>query len=136
MVTPKLARIGLLLLSVLSLTGAIAPTAFAQKTQLLGQTRLSLRDNDLDVLKLSRCQQPPVKSIKLKAFKGSAEITFLVVQYGNNISDRLPVRSKIRERGETNWIDLKGNRRCIKGIAILGSTERSIDRAIIQFYAR
>ncbi len=136
MVRPKLARIGLILLAALSFAGAIAPSAFAQRIQLLGQARLSLRDNDLDVLKFSRCQVPPVKDIKLRALRGSAEIQLLVVQYGNNQLDRLPVRSRIRERGETNWIALKGNRRCIKGIAIVGSTERSLNRATIQFYAR
>jgi Protein of unknown function (DUF2541) len=136
MVNPKLARIGLIPLAALSFAGAIAPSAFAQRIQLLGQARLSLKENDLDVLKFSRCQVPPVKDIKLRALRGSAEIQLLVVQYGNNQLDRLPVRSRIRERGETIWIALKGNRRCIKGIAIVGSTVGSRDRAIIQFYAR
>jgi Protein of unknown function (DUF2541) len=128
--------IGLTLLSMLTFFATIAPTASAQKTQLLGQTRLSLREKDLDVLNFARCQQPPIAAIKLRAFRGAAEVNTLVVRYGNNVSDRLPVRSTLRQGGETNWIDLKGDRRCIKGIAILGSTERSRDQTIIQFYGR
>jgi Protein of unknown function (DUF2541) len=136
MMASKLSRIGLTLLSALTLAMAIAPATFAQRTQFLGQTRLSVKENDLDVLKLPRCQLPPVRDIRLKALRGSAEILLLVVQYGNNQLDRLPVRSKIRQGSETNWIALKGNLRCIKGIAIVGNTINSRDRAIIQFYAR
>jgi hypothetical protein len=136
MVTLRLARIGLLLISVLSLTGAIAPTAFAQRIQFLGQARLSLRENDLDVLKLPRCQVPPVRDIRLRALRGTAEINLLVVQYGNNQLDRLPVRSRLREGSETKWIPLRGTLRCIRGIAIVGSSAGATNRAIIQFYAR
>jgi Protein of unknown function (DUF2541) len=126
----------LTLLSVLTFFAAIAPNALAQRTQLLGQTKLSLRENDLDVLNLPKCQQPPLAAIKLRAFRGAAEVKALVVRYGDNTSDRLPIRSKLRQGGETNWIDLRGSRRCVKGIAIVGSTERSLNQTIIQFYGR
>jgi hypothetical protein len=113
--------------TVLSLPTAAAP-------QLLGETRLSFRENDLDVLRLAGCAS--LVAVKLKALRGAAEINLLVVRYGNGTVDRLPVRHRIPEGGETAWIDLRGGRRCVTGIAVTGDTEKSADRTIIQFWGR
>ena len=136
MIASKLKSIGLTLFSALTLTMAIAPKSFAQTTQLLGQIRLSFRDNDLHILNLPRCQQPPIGAIRLRAIRGSAELNTLVVRYGNNVSDRLPVRSRLSEGRETDWINLRGTRRCLTGIAIVGNTKNSNVQTIIRFFGR
>jgi len=109
-------------------TGALAQTRF------LGQTRLAHREADLDVLAFPACVN--LVAVKLKALRGAAEINLLVVTYGNGAVDRLPVRHRIREGGETRWIDLRGGRRCVRSIAVVGDTERSRDQTIIQFWGR
>jgi hypothetical protein len=136
MIASKITSIGLTLFSALALTMAIAPNIFAQTTQLLGQTRLSFRKNDLRILNLPRCQQPPIGAIRLRAIRGSAELNTLVVRYGNNVTERLPVRSRLNEGRETNWINLRGTRRCLTGIAIVGNTTNSNVQTIIRFFGR
>lgn len=124
----------LALLAVICLSTIFVVEALANEGRLLGQTRLSRRENDLDILPLNPCQN--LRGIKLKAYRGSAEIEFLAVQYGNNTRDRLPVRHRLAQGAETAWIDLRGGVRCVKAIAVMGDTERSLDQTVIQFWGR
>jgi hypothetical protein len=118
----------------LSLFASLATEALAQEGRLLGATRLSRREHDLDVLRFSSCQN--VRAIKLKARRGRAEIESLTVEYGNNARDRLSVRHRIPEGGETAWIDLRGGVRCVRAIAVVGDTELSLDQTRIEFWGR
>ena len=112
----------------------VVANAFAQEGRLLGATRLSHREKDLDILRLAPCQS--LRAIKLKARRGSAEIESLWVEYGNNTRDRLPVRHRIAEGAETAWIDLSGGVRCVKAIAVVGDTEGSYDQTRLEFWGR
>ncbi|MGQ0569915.1 MAG: DUF2541 family protein, partial [Armatimonadota bacterium] len=102
--------------------------------RLLGQTRLAFHENDLDHLRLDPCAN--LVAIKLRAVRGAAEINLLTVKYRNGEVDRLPARHRIPEGGETRWIDLRGGRRCVASITVMGDTERSADRTISQFWGR
>jgi hypothetical protein len=124
----------LALVVTLCLAAVFAADAVAQEGRLLGATRLSRHENDLDILHLNPCQS--LRAIKLKARRGSAEIEALWVQYGNNVRDRLPVRSRIAQGGETAWIDLRGNVRCVRAIAVVGDTELSLDQTRLEFWGR
>jgi len=46
------------------------------------------------------------------------------------------VRSRLNEGRETNWINLRGTRRCLTGIAIVGNTTNSNVQTIIRFFGR
>lgn len=115
------------------LVAAVAVPA-AAGARLLGETRLAFHEGDLDILRVAPCA--PLVALKLKALRGAAEINLLVVTYANGGVDRLPVRHHLPQGGETRWIDLRGGRRCVAGIAVVGDTERSADRTIIQFWGR
>lgn len=92
------------------LLAGLAAQAIAEDGRLLDVTRLSHRERDLDVLRFGSCQN--VRSIKLKARRGTAEIESLMADYGNGARDRLPVRQRIAEGSETAWSDLRGGVRC------------------------
>jgi Protein of unknown function (DUF2541) len=132
----KLTTSILLAISTIGLIGVTAPAVTAQRNQYLGQARLSPRENNLEFLRFSTCQTPPLQAIKLVAKKGVAEIDRLVVQYGNNQTERLQVRNKLNVGQETRWIDLKGGKRCVKAIALIGSSERINRNSVIDFYGR
>jgi hypothetical protein len=124
----------LAILAVLCLCWVVITPAVAQDGRLLGATRLSHRERDLDILRLVPCQN--LRAIKLKARRGNAEIEALWVEYGNNARDRLPVRHRIAEGAETAWLDLRGAVRCVKAIAVVGDTELSFDQTRIEFWGR
>jgi hypothetical protein len=58
------------------------------------------------------------------------------VKYGNGAVDRLPVRQRIAQGSETRWIDLRGGRRCVRGVKIVGDTELSLDQTLIQVWGK
>jgi Protein of unknown function (DUF2541) len=125
-----------LIVSTAGLIGLNAAQAIAQPNQFLGRARLSPRENSLDYLRFSTCQTPPLQAIKLVAKKGIAEIDRVMVQFGNNQTERLQVRNRLDVGQETRWIDLKGGKRCLKAIAIVGSSEKINRNAVIEFYGR
>jgi len=99
-----------------------------------GLERVRFVEGDLDFLTLSPCAN--LVAVKLRAIRGAAEINLLIVTYGNNEVDRLRGRHRIPQGGETRWLDLRGGRRCVKSIAVVGDTEKSADRTILQFWGR
>jgi len=113
------------------------PAALADNTRLLGTTRLSFRENDLDSININSCPKPAYNAIQLRAKVGNIDIRSLYVKYGNGQVERLRVAENIRQGGRTRWIDLNGNRRCIKQIAILGDTDNTSNRrARVEFLGR
>jgi hypothetical protein len=89
------------------------------------------------VIRLATCPKPAYKSIQLRVKQGSADLKTLLVKYANGDIDRLKVAANIRQGGKTRWIDLKGNRRCLREIAVLGKTENaSARKARIDFWGR
>jgi len=125
--------LGVVVLVALCAVAVFSQDALAQ-ARLLGETRLSHREGDLDFLTLSPCAN--LVAVKLRAIRGAAEINLLIVTYGNNEVDRLRGRHRIPQGGETRWLDLRGGRRCVKSIAVVGDTEKSVDRTILQLWGR
>ncbi len=99
------------------------PQPRPQEGSYLGETQLSYAENDRDVIRLGNC--PPnrlIRSIKVSAVRGTADIKLLRVRFGNNQIEDLSVRSKINQGSQTPWIDLKGSERCVTSIVVLGDT--------------
>jgi hypothetical protein len=113
---------------------AAAPALADDRVRLLGTTRLAHHENDVDVVSVA-CR-PRVGSIKLRAAKGQAEIESVWVRYGNGDRDTLHVRDRLRQGGETRWVDLAGGRRCVVAVGVVGDTERSLDQTRIEIYGR
>lgn len=135
-----LKKLGISTVALLCLSTSLPTDTLAQPAQQgrrLGQTTLAYSENDRDVVRLSECPRPPLRSIKVRAVRGSADIQTLIVRYGNNEVDRLSVRENINQGRESRWIDLRGNRRCVRSIAVLADTDnRSRNRAVVEFYGK
>lgn len=123
---------------IVALTTALSLTlsmpAAADSGRLLGSTRLTHAEHDIDVLKIP-CR-PKVHEIRLRALRGQVEIEQLWVRYGNGRTDRLSVATRLPEGAQTRWIDLRGGRRCVVEIGVIGDTERSVDQARLEIYGR
>ena len=91
----------------------------------LGKMKLS-QSMDRDVIKLPKCRtsaNKPVKSLKMKVKKANADIDKLVVVFQNGQRTQLQVREFFRAGTQSRWIDLPGNKRCIKKIIVKGDSE-------------
>ena len=106
----------------------------AEGTRYLGSTKLAHHENDLDVIR-TRCK-PRINAIKLKAKKGQVEVERLWVRFGDGSTDTLHIRDRIRQGGESRWVDLNGGKRCVVEVGVIGDTERSLDRARVDVYGR
>ncbi|MEG3440301.1 hypothetical protein V0288_24450 [Pannus brasiliensis CCIBt3594] len=61
----------------------------------------------------------------------------LVVTYRNSKKEELQVAEKIRKGQKSRWIDLKGDRRCLEKIKLVGDTDdRSKKEALVEFWGR
>jgi len=113
--------------------GAACPPAMAE-SRLLGSTRLAHHENDQDVV-ATRCK-PRINAVKLGTARGSVEIESLWVRYRNGETERLPVRDHIAQGRQTGWIDLRGGKRCVVAVGVIGDTEQSFDQARVDIYGR
>ena len=111
----------------------LAGTASAE-SRLLGSTRLSQQESDTDVVRTS-CK-PRLNAIKLGAKRGQVEVETLWVRFRNGETERLGVRDRIAQGGETRWIDLPGGKRCVVAVGVIGDTELSLDQARVDIYGR
>jgi hypothetical protein len=118
-----------LLIAGLSVCGSVQA-----ESRLLGSTRLAHHENDVDVVKTS-CK-PRINAVKLRAKRGRIEVEKVWVRYRNGETDRLDVRDRIVEGGETRWIDLRGGKRCVVAVGVIGDTEGSFDQARVDIYGR
>jgi len=114
---------------------ATADAARYGRANHLGSTRLSLAENDVDVLRFRNCRNG-VHAIQLRASRGQVEIERLWVRYGNGERDVLNVRDRIPQGGSSRWIDLRGGNRCIVEMGIVGDTELSRDQARVDIWAK
>lgn len=113
-------RLSIALLAALAAVVAL-PAAAEHRVRLLGTTRLAAHENDVDVVQVA-CR-PRVASVKLVSANRAAEIEQVWVRYGNGEVDRLPVRRYLDRGQETRWIDLRGRRRCVTEIGVVGDAE-------------
>jgi Protein of unknown function (DUF2541) len=121
--------------SILAVAGLlIVSGAVSAESRHLGSTRLSHLENDTDVVRTS-CK-PRIHAIKLEAKRGQVEIEALWVRYRNGESERLEVRDRIAKGGQTRWIDLRGGKRCVVAVGVIGDTELSLDQARVDIYGR
>jgi len=130
----RLRTSGLAALALLCLLTVLISDVIAEEGRLLGQTRLARREHDVDYVNFAGCEN--VVAIKLHALRGSAEIETLAVKYGNGTIDRLAVRQRLAQGSQTRWIDLRGARRCVRGVKIVGDTELSLDQTLIQVWGK
>ena len=88
---------------------------------------VSLTDfKDVDVIHLRPCRtrmNHPVSQIKLKVKKIPAEIDRLNVTFYNGSRQEIYVRDHFKPFSSSRWIDLRGNRRCIKKIVVVGDAD-------------
>ena len=119
----------------LTLAALAAPAAMADRVEFLGQTQLGL-GRDRDVVNLGDCRGPndPIRALKMVVRHAPGNIDKLVVRYGNGQKDELEVRDRFPAGGESRWIDLRGNRRCVERIIIVGDSDARFARPTVQFY--
>ena len=131
-----LKKLGFSALSAIAVALTFQLGSLAEDARLLGQTRLSYGEKDLDVLVVpGKC--PTLSAVKIRAAQGSADIESLAVRYGNDAWDRLSLRENFRQGSESRWIDLHGGQRCVTGIAVFGDTKnRSSNPAVVQIFAK
>jgi hypothetical protein len=114
---------------------ATADAARYERVKHLGSTRLSLAENDVDVLRFRNCRNG-IHAIQLHSSRGQVEIERLWVRYANGERDSLNIRDRISQGGTTRWIDLRGGDRCVVEIGIIGDTENSRDQARVDIWGR
>lgn len=68
------------------------------------------------------------KSLKLKVTDAPVEFTDLTVYYENDTKQDIPVRTLIKEGGETRMMDLEGRDRAIKKIVLMYKTAPNAER--------
>lgn len=112
----------------------LGATAASAESRLLGSTRLAHHENDTDVVSTS-CK-PRINAVKLTARRGDVEIENVWVRYRNGEVDHLSVRERIAQGSETRWIDLRGGKRCVVAIGVIGDTEGSFDQARVDIHGR
>jgi hypothetical protein len=113
---------------------ALTPAVADDNGRHLGSTKLSLSENDSDVIQVD-CKEP-VHAIKLRAAHGAAKISALWVRYGNSDRERLDIREQLAQGSESRWIDLKGGERCVKEIGIIGESEDTLNKTRIDVFGR
>lgn len=101
----------------------------------LGATEL-MNSADADSFSLTgACNN--LKSIKIVATYGAAEIYYLSIQFGNGDNQTLEVRQFFNQGGESRWIDLKGGARCVRKITVVGrSNDYRPGQTRIDFYGQ
>ena len=91
----------------------------------LGKVRLTDR-TDRDVVRLPACNTSAnvgVNRVQLVVKEHPAEINRFKVVYYNGQMQVLDVRKNFAANSKSNWIDLKGEARCIKELIIIGDTQ-------------
>lgn len=128
----------LIILTSLSVLLSSVSVVWADNTHLLGTSSLSFQEKDVDTIRVNGgCPPVPYKSIQLRVKLGDADIETLVVKYDNGSIENFKVRENIPQGGKSRWLDLKGNRRCINQIGVIGDTDDNSNRkARIEFWGK
>jgi Protein of unknown function (DUF2541) len=133
-----LQKLGISTITLVCFLSSFPLPTLAEKRHLLGETVLTYAENDRDVLYLGKC--PPhdsIRSIKIRATRGAADIELLRVKFQNGESQDLSVRENLPQGKESRWIDLRGKKRCVTSVTIMGDTDnRSNKRAMLQVFGK
>jgi hypothetical protein len=103
--------------------------------RLLGETRLALGENDIDVVRVNGCQ-PRITRLQFRATTADANIKSVFVRFGNGTTARLPFPHALKKGQQTRWIDLPGNERCVNTIAVIGDSRfnPNLAQSRVQFW--
>jgi hypothetical protein len=96
---------------------AASQSAWADKWEELGCQKVGFLI-DRDVVKVGR-HDGRFKAIRLEVSGNTVYIEDLKVVYGNGVADDIPVRSEIRDGGQTRALDLKGRDRAIDRVEMV-----------------
>lgn len=92
-------------------------SALADKWEELGCQKVGFLI-DRDVVKVGR-RDGRFKAIRLEVSGNTVYMEDLKVVYGNGVPDDIPVRSEIRDGGQTRALDLKGRDRVIDRVEMV-----------------
>lgn len=125
----------------LALLGCATP-AQADPGVWLGAVRLA-EGKDRDVVRLPPCNRSPnvaVRELRVKVLEYPAELDHLRVVFHNGESQELQVKQHFGAGDSSRWIDLRGQRRCIQRIIVIGDTDtigwRPGRQARVSFFGR
>ena len=105
-------------IALLAVGGMLAsPTLAADKWEELGCQKVGFLI-DRDVVKVGR-REGRFKAIRLDVSGNAVYMEDLKVVYGNGAPDDIPVRSEIRDGGQTRALDLKGRDRVIDRVEMV-----------------
>lgn len=82
----------------------------------LGRTTIS-HGTDFDRIRVRECG---INSVLLKVRNAAVNIDYLSVRFGNGNTQELQVREIFKPGSESRRIDLKGNKRCVVEIQVIG----------------
>ncbi|HEY8278204.1 MAG TPA: hypothetical protein VIH99_01185 [Bdellovibrionota bacterium] len=105
----------------------LAAPAFAAQEVRLGETYLENR-NDPDFIRVDSNEGCGVTKFKMVVKGDGAQINDLKVVFGNNEIQDIQVRDRFEAGSESQWKDLNGGSRCIKGIYVNGRSFRNRPR--------
>lgn len=115
-----------------SMAASLATPAMAGQVRYFGETILAYSENDVDHIQVpgacGTVYNPMVTKLKVRMTLGSGEIEALAVEYGNGQLDFLQVREHFARGSESRWIDLNGQRRCVKKIHVIGDTDNNANQ--------
>jgi hypothetical protein len=91
---------------------------------------------DRDVIRVS-ASEGGFSKMKIFVTGGSLNMHRLVVQYGNGVKDKIPLKHTFQKRSQSRVIDLQGRKRIIRDVTIWYDTKnRSRKRATIHIFGR
>jgi Protein of unknown function (DUF2541) len=124
----------------------LGSNVMADQTKFLGKTQLSysnnsMNNNGLNILQVQKkCSAPTkqgFKAVRVEAFKGSANIISFKIKYGNGKWDTLMIAQNLQQGSSTKWLDLRGDKRCLEAIAVIGKTSNNSSKpATLKIYGR
>lgn len=77
-----------------------------------------------------------ISEVRLRVTRDAATINYISLRFNNGESQRLEVRQNFAAGSSSAWKDLKGNKRCISGFTIVGSSgPRAVD-SVVQLIGR
>jgi hypothetical protein len=93
----------------------------------LGEANLSSREGDVDWVYVDDCRDGSwdrdMVAVQVENLDTPVELQSVVLRFGNGRTQMLPLREFFRPWTASRWIDLVGERRCIREIRVVGDAE-------------
>jgi hypothetical protein len=108
-----------------------------QTTDLLARERLSDFGENTFVSVRSCERGLKVHSVLLRVLANPARLDRVVVRYADGQTQALDIRENFNAGGETRWVDLNGQARCITGVHVIGeSTSPGWGDSMVEIWGR